>query len=505
MSINPPIYNPDSEKSICKYVDDLHEYLHKNEKIVDVNTIMTNMIDVIKKKNMKLNYDYKKNRKYFRKYMIEFLNEKYISDNENISPSANIFSQYYEDASFGDIRHCNLIVTRLFDYCYVKNNISIDSNIYTELALLILECMPMAYNKYHMPEIIIKLDKIANNNAENFNIFMEKIIKIMDTANDLLKIQYNYSCLLEDQEINTHYGKGGHIGINIINNYYDFLLRCISGMASFLDKFAPISTINCDDSQINIDILAKISCITQNKKIMEKLFEHKLVVPNNELFKFLFYNSGCYTEIMNYWSPAKITICNRNSGSLHEMIDLFISYGYIINYDDILLATKHCAKINDINISEFSFDDRYDIIVKHSNFNPYNIRIKYTYNDMLFFCKSSYYLEYLDQCIIDGLKPDQECMKTAVNYSRQTTRRTSTSNKSTIKFLIKAGVNLDDECKEIIRDRFGDTYLADLLSGKSRNTGYKSRKIYTTDNNIKYTTCEKREPYYYDSDDDSDN
>jgi hypothetical protein len=156
-----------------------------------------------------------------------------------------------------------------------------------------------------------------------------------------------------------------------------------------------------------------IACKCCNSVIIEYLFENKLV-PTSELFQTLLKNP----------LPSYIIL---------SCIDIFVKYGYKINYDDLLLATKHKITIPHVERFDIIFDEKYMLASIEAKFEPYNIKnIKMTIKCLQKACENTN-LAMIKKIVATGIKPDIICLENACKYKQ---------NHAIIKYLFTINKNL---------------------------------------------------------------
>lgn len=161
------------------------------------------------------------------------------------------------------------------------------------------------------------------------------------------------------------------------------------------------------------------ACVHNNIKIIQACIENE-IKPDANSFNSLFVNYAPYYK-------AKYT--ETSNPTITKIIDLFVSTGYKITYNDVVLATRKKVSINNVEHYGIVFDDAFMAICSESSFYPSNIKIKPNISCLATECGKSGNLTVIKKLIGDGIKPTVECLENAckIKQNIQTIRYLTTS------------------------------------------------------------------------------
>lgn len=152
--------------------------------------------------------------------------------------------------------------------------------------------------------------------------------------------------------------------------------------------------------KLNIKIdkkLLDLSCKSNNLPLIKFLLDNK-IEPDKETFKNIF-NS------------------NFNKENIQLVIDYIISYGYKIDYEDVLLATKYKIQINNIQNFNIKFDQKFVELCSEIGFYPkYNIKIKENIKCLENECSRDSNYNKIKELINSGIKPNKKCLQNSIKY-----------------------------------------------------------------------------------------
>jgi hypothetical protein len=208
------------------------------------------------------------------------------------------------------------------------------------------------------------------------------------------------------------------------NNDFMILLAC-NNTQKIIDILSQLDKL-CDDFKLNLSLFTillennrdddiikfiendmikdmyiclEIACIYNNLKITTHILNNK-VAPTKECYKLLVTN-------------------NKENESIKDIINLFIKFGYKLDNDDIMLATKYRINLDELNVIKNFVPTEEFYNLCDANFMP-------QYNDNL----------YKDIMFIKKICKDANSAK---DYTK-------------IKSLIKKNkIDLDDECFKILK------------------------------------------------------
>ena len=121
-----------------------------------------------------------------------------------------------------------------------------------------------------------------------------------------------------------------------------------------------------------------------------------------------------------------------------RLVDMLIDYGYKLNYEDLLFSIEKHAYINNIELYDFKFDDKYMETCAKADYFPYNIGLQKTSVCLEIACLKNKTLSDIKKLVKEGVKPTPKALSNAcVNY---------TKNKKVIEYLLDIGVVPDLEC-----------------------------------------------------------
>ncbi len=116
---------------------------------------------------------------------------------------------------------------------------------------------------------------------------------------------------------------------------------------------------------------------------------------------------------------------------------MLIEYGYKLDYDDVVLATRHKVKIKDITKFDIKFTDGFLDVCTKADFYPYELpNLKANQGSLLTECSISGNLPMIRKLVDSGVKPTVECLMAASKHR---------TNNNTIRYLL-GYVKADTRC-----------------------------------------------------------
>ena len=185
----------------------------------------------------------------------------------------------------------------------------------------------------------------------------------------LILSKYNITDLSSEQLDDAIYHNMHDVFQNIINNKIQPASNTLSS-AIKIKNFAIVKTL-VTSGVMPSEIHLEEACLINSKEII-KFFLHLKIVPTKESFNNILKNH--IKEYVDYgYSHYNVYGIKHDSALIlaTELINMIISYGYILTYEDVLHAMKAYVKINNIELYDIKFDEKYMEICAETSFYPY--------------------------------------------------------------------------------------------------------------------------------------
>ena len=224
-----------------------------------------------------------------------------------------------------------------------------------------------------------------------------------------------------------------------------------SGNTSLVKTMLNLGTVNLDSSFL------MAACQAHSEDLIAMFLDIK-ILPTKECFNKLINNNTKDADIYNYNRRRRIYGRNeqKQEKETSALIDLLIKYGYKPDYADVTNATRKKIKINNIEMFDIKFDEKFLEVCAEQNFYPYKLHnINPTAKCLEKACTKSGNLPAIKDLVIkQGLKPTSECMRAACKHK---------SNIQTIKLLVQHGGKPDFKCIENIADTIRNRTLSYVI------------------------------------------
>jgi hypothetical protein len=306
-----------------------------------------------------------------------------------------------------------------------KNNIENDNN--NNISEHITNILKYI-NKYYIEETdslinYLYLEKNTykyynDNNYDNYKKYINEFINKLVTED--YKFDNNTLYILYHCDEFKYLEKN-----NVINS--DFLEKCYENFI-MTTNLLTIKKYKWNKSTIKL-IEDKIynksqeEYIKNNIKWYEKLefFLEKKVLPTKKLFNNIcnFLRDFIHEDTSGYYKKA-----SENIRDVTDFVNLLVNYGYHFTTDDIIILTQNYLIIT--NIEDYNIDlENKDLsnAIKEANYNPYNIKIGYTNNNLEEKCKTKLTLHEIKNILNENkkLKLNQKCFENLCKSSDYST------------------------------------------------------------------------------------
>jgi len=218
------------------------------------------------------------------------------------------------------------------------------------------------------------INELANNNPQKLYDNFDKLLSIYPVQPNIIHLYNNIITKIIES------------GYNLTTQNMNFIIKNHINNDIFKQK------INFTNEII------EICCEFRNNYMLQHLFDNK-IIPTSKMFTLL----------------LKQFPTNRN---LRECIDLFVYYGYVINYDNFILLTKRHIEVDWCEIPNNFITDEFNQLCDTLNFHP-----KYYVYTINFLHKKSSNLNNIDQVnafkkfLNPNLQPDMICLINACKSS----------------------------------------------------------------------------------------
>jgi chromatin remodeling complex protein RSC6 len=309
---------------------------------------------------------------------------------------------------------------------------------------------------------------------------------IDDDGEDIMKLLLNYDHILDSSLLTFAIINGKHKCANLLSKYNNLevsvthLNEAISkNMIEVFNniinrKIQPLpSSLTLAIHIINFEMVTTIltlgiiptetnleeACLTQNAEMIKYFLDLKLR-PTKICFKNIIQGKHCKHKY-NYNINYNQRLMTEKGLILTNIVDILINYGYVPTYEDILYATKEHVKINNIELYDIKFNEKYIDICIEEKFYPYEVaEIKQTITYLEKTCRKSGNLSAIKQAVISGIVPNEQCLLNAATYK---------SNIHTMKFLVSHGAPVTLNVLEIMCNTIGNKTLLYILDEYKKN------------------------------------
>lgn len=216
-----------------------------------------------------------------------------------------------------------------------------------------------------------------------------------------------------------------------INNKYVFNDECINNI---------IKNDNVDLYKITINDIFPMSenslftaCKYGSVNIIKHLLDSKIEPTKRCMTESIMY-TNMYTNIPDYTTRKNVVTNNTNK----TMINMLKSYGYVITYDDVILATEKKIVIDDFESLGIKLDVKFLELCTELSFYPYKTtELKPNQVCLEKECKKSGNISAIKKLITQGVEPTQKCIQHACAFK---------NNLQTISYLVSKGLIIDKQC-----------------------------------------------------------
>jgi len=225
--------------------------------------------------------------------------------------------------------------------------------------------------------------------------------------------------------------------------------------------------------------------ITMGVAPQQEHLEEACLVCSEDIIKFflelkMFPTKQCFKNVIDGLKNLKYydwkgrvvgRYYDNDGGSKPEpgkVIDLLTAYGYIPDYEDVLLATQAQVKINNFESFNITLDEKYFEMCAEKNFHPYSVKnVMQTPKMLEIACKQSGNLSNIKKLVNDGIKPTAACLVASCKFK---------SNIQTLKFLVSKGAPVTIEAIDTLANTIGNRSLQYLMAEYKTSNGSKETK-----------------------------
>ena len=467
----------------------LSRYLTTNLHQIDVDVLFIELINLIEQHTLNKNDQY--NNQYNRQHNKQ---NKYVNNNEVIE--IDITFLIYHLIKDRNINICKLenyndIVNYFKEMQYNQNN---DKFIF----ILCFMCDEIIKNEIQFDEIFILLDNgisMAACISRASKISTDLITKII---NSYIDINYKLSILSKIKNVICtpdifKYALCYNI-TNIINLSITQQIK--------LDDYTILNSIKNDNKNKQV-LQYLIDTNIADNKLLETIctlhYEYSLlfdlikqclnnkITPTQTAFNNLLIHY--YNKYDRYYNHRKkyVNYNDLSSSDLINIIELFISFGYKITYDDIYKCIEYNFEIPNIERFNINIDSKFRKKCIEYNFFPYNIVCEYDIEYLCIECLKSSNIASIKK-ISKQVKPNKECLLNACSL---------TNNFTVINYLItEQNIEMDEECMimflnknsiaPIIINSFNNYMLNKNINNEKIINEYKERIKYLEEKNDDY-------------------
>lgn len=265
--------------------------------------------------------------------------------------------------------------------------------------------------KYHKDDMIDNMiinDIIKSNNGE-------LLTSLVDNFSDKFSDK-NIMFLIENDKIQLCRQIFTSTKINPTNQLLEKILS-VTKYGGTSEQYSLINELFLAGLVPSHELLV-MACKYKNVKTVQFLLENK-VIPDKE----------CYQSIFSG---------NKDYRSLNDIIDLLIKCGYCLDYDDVVIATKHSTEIKNIERFDIKFKNDFMEICSTYNFYPkYKTNIPIDVSILVCECKKSGNITQIRKIIASGIVPNITCLEEACKHK---------NNLQVIKLLISKGIKPNTNC-----------------------------------------------------------
>ena len=200
------------------------------------------------------------------------------------------------------------------------------------------------------------------------------------------------------------------------------------------------------------------ACLRRNMTMVKFLLDLK-ITPTKKCF------ANFITTCKNDENRSKYRWYRNNNdeepqmsnGDRVKFIDILISYGYKIDYDDVLEAMKAKIAINNITHYGIVFDGKYMELCTELNYYPYpeiDKTLNHSIASLEKACSRSGNLQTIKKIISSGVNPNEQCLINAC---------TIRNNSAVIKFLVSKKAPVTVQCLKTLSISIGNSSMSFLL------------------------------------------
>ena len=199
--------------------------------------------------------------------------------------------------------------------------------------------------------------------------------------------------------------------------------------------------------------LLETACASREYEII-KLFLDLKLLPSTKCFENIIHaGRGEHEREEDYYYYSKRK--EKATPALTQLIDLLVAYGYKIQYNDAVLATKYRIKINNLEIMDLKLDSKFLEVCAEHNFFYDLPNIKTTVKCLEKACLKQGNLSYIkDLTKKIKIKPNSKCLENACRHR---------SNIQAIKYLIDQGAQPSFKCIEQVALAIGNRTLSLII------------------------------------------
>lgn len=196
------------------------------------------------------------------------------------------------------------------------------------------------------------------------------------------------------------------------------------------------------------DDILEISCQFLEISLVQQIIDNK-VNPSKKCFDCLFYD-------IDVWHPLNNKTYRHNKDQetvtkINKIVRIFISNGYLLTYEDVVVATKKRVIIDMVDSSDIKLDDKFRLLCSELKmYQPYkNIIKSYTIESFTALIQMKpVNMREIKEYIKKGVVPTQECLEIACKYF---------NGRPLIKLLLDSGLDMNIKCVGLVIKHFGNS------------------------------------------------
>lgn len=219
-----------------------------------------------------------------------------------------------------------------------------------------------------------------------------------------------------------------------------------------------------------------ITALENKCKLTQKTIKNLLISLDTYIFKYIDINTEVLEMVCKSGNIQKIKYvldfklqptenCYHNvlyskiqAYKKSEIIDLLISYGYKLTYENMLEAIKYKVSINNIEIYDFNFDEKYHKECSVNEFYPYP-NIPKTHINLEMKCNKWTTITEIKQIIKGGVQPTLQALHNICGNNVITKK----TRACIIDYFLSLGVVPDLKCFDKLGERNGMEYLTKMV------------------------------------------